>query len=83
MAVKTLPPPSVDKYAALKDLDNEQKMKQQETQIDWSNGSSNTSSFTSSPQSGSLYGSPASTGNGFSSPSQGKHYVPIYYTFIA
>lgn len=71
--INSTPPPVEDKYAALKDLDNE--MKQQQQQDVWS--SSNTGSTgslysSSTPTTGSVYGSPSPQGSIFGSPSQGQ-----------
>ncbi|XP_066156107.1 arf-GAP domain and FG repeat-containing protein 1 isoform X2 [Euwallacea fornicatus] len=65
------PPAAQDKYAALKDLDNE--MKQQQHQDMWSTsntGSTGSLYSSSTPNTGSLYGSPSPQGSIFGSPSQ-------------
>lgn len=62
-----------DKYAALKDLDNE--MKQQQHQDVWSTsntGSTGSLYSSSTPTTGSVYGSPSPQGSIFGSPSQGQ-----------
>ncbi|XP_066262207.1 arf-GAP domain and FG repeat-containing protein 1-like isoform X3 [Euwallacea similis] len=67
------PPAAQDKYAALKDLDNE--MKQQQHQDMWSTsntGSTGSLYSSSTPNTGSLYGSPSPQGSIFGSPSQGQ-----------
>ncbi|XP_050307497.1 arf-GAP domain and FG repeat-containing protein 1 isoform X2 [Anthonomus grandis grandis] len=65
--------PVEDKYAALKDLDNE--MKQQQQQDVWSTtntGSTGSLYSSSTPNTGSAYGSPSPQGSIFGSPSQGQ-----------
>uniref|UniRef100_A0AAR5Q291 Arf-GAP domain-containing protein n=1 Tax=Dendroctonus ponderosae TaxID=77166 RepID=A0AAR5Q291_DENPD len=62
-----------DKYAALKDLDNE--MKQQQHQDVWStstNSSTGSLYSSSTPNTGSAYGSPSPQSSIFGSPSQGQ-----------
>lgn len=63
------PPPPVDKYAALKDLDNALKA---QTTLDWNSGSSG--SLQSSPTpAGSIYSSSSPQSSIYGSPSQGKN----------
>ncbi|GLV38812.1 drongo [Carabus blaptoides fortunei] len=79
---KVTMPPSEDRYAALKDLDNalknqQQQQQQQETHSEWNTPSSNGSGYASPSQSGSLYGSPSTAGSLFGSPSQG-HFATAF-----
>ncbi|KAL1491550.1 hypothetical protein ABEB36_012129 [Hypothenemus hampei] len=77
-SVVNSPPPLVeDKYAALKDLDNEMKQQnqQQQQQDVWSTsntGSTGSLYSSSTPNTGSVYGSPSPQGSIFGSPSQGQ-----------
>ncbi|CAH1130351.1 unnamed protein product [Ceutorhynchus assimilis] len=69
----TLPPAVQDKYAALKDLDNEMKQQQHPDVWSTSNSGSTGSLYSSStPNTGSVYGSPSPQGSIFGSPSQGQ-----------
>ncbi|XP_076269999.1 arf GTPase activating protein drongo isoform X8 [Rhynchophorus ferrugineus] len=71
--VNSAPPPVEDKYAALKDLDNE--MKQLQQQDAWSSsttGSTGSLYSSSTPTTGSVYGSPSPQSSLFGSPSQGQ-----------
>ncbi|KAJ8918461.1 hypothetical protein NQ315_008158 [Exocentrus adspersus] len=61
--------PSEDKYAALKDLDNEIKSQKN---IDWSSSGSNGSLYSSPTPTGSVYSSPSPQSSIFGSPSQGQ-----------
>ncbi|XP_057670834.1 arf-GAP domain and FG repeat-containing protein 1 isoform X1 [Diorhabda carinulata] len=64
--------PSEDRYAALKDLDNELKT-QKTGSLDWSNSNSSNGSLYSSPTpTGSVYSSPSPQSSIFGSPSQGQ-----------
>lgn len=68
----TMPVPSEDRYAALKDLDNELKT-QKTGSLDWSNSNSSNGSLYSSPTpTGSVYSSPSPQSSIFGSPSQGQ-----------
>ncbi|XP_076269996.1 arf GTPase activating protein drongo isoform X5 [Rhynchophorus ferrugineus] len=72
--VNSAPPPVEDKYAALKDLDNE--MKQLQQQDAWSSsttGSTGSLYSSSTPTTGSVYGSPSPQSSLFGSPSQGSN----------
>ncbi|CAG9825072.1 unnamed protein product [Phaedon cochleariae] len=60
-----------DKYAALKDLDNEIKS-QKNGHVDWGSTGSNGSLYSSPTPTGSVYSSPSPQGSIFGSPSQGQ-----------
>ncbi|XP_074030842.1 arf GTPase activating protein drongo isoform X2 [Leptinotarsa decemlineata] len=67
----TKPQPAEDKYAALKDLDNEIKS-QKSGQLDWNSTGSNGSLYSSPTPTGSVYSSPSPQSSIFGSPSQGQ-----------
>lgn len=66
------PIPSEDKYAALKDLDNEFKT---QNILDWNSTGSNGSLYSSPTPNGSVYSSPSPQSSMFGSPSQGKQNI--------
>ncbi|CAG9858357.1 unnamed protein product [Phyllotreta striolata] len=67
--------PVEDRYAALKDLDNEIKS-QKNGSFDWTSSSGSNGSLYSSPTpTGSMYSSPSSQGSIFGSPSQGQFFA--------
>ncbi|XP_018571810.1 arf-GAP domain and FG repeat-containing protein 1 isoform X2 [Anoplophora glabripennis] len=61
--------PVQDKYAALKDLDNEIKSQKN---LEWSSSGSNGSLYSSPTPTGSMYSSPSPQSSIFGSPSQGQ-----------
>ncbi|XP_065172104.1 arf-GAP domain and FG repeat-containing protein 1 isoform X1 [Atheta coriaria] len=77
-ALPSLPQaPAVDRYAALKDLDNELKT---QTQLDWNSAGSNSSLYSSPTTPGSFYSSTASPqSSSYGSPSQGQ-FMNLYPT---
>lgn len=63
--------PIEDKYAALKDLDNEIKSQKN---LEWSSSGSNGSLYSSPTPTGSMYSSPSPQSSIFGSPSQGQFF---------